>query len=233
MFEEKNQPNAGVLIGGGVVLTLILVVLFFTVASRPDTIAAPQAFKPYAAPDDSFACLAPAGWERRESSSMGIQGQVIFRKGDAKIDIASDLQGSLMGDLARATDTQTQALMEQMEQLPPELRAQLGGTSPTASRPPIEQVHLQSKQALAMRFDQYDEMPMQTFRSPLGEARVSEWTAKREGLLSGGKFHGYRVTILGNERRVTYTCQCPEDSWKSLKPSFGRVLGSLAAVPNS
>jgi hypothetical protein len=233
MFEEKSQPSAGILIGGGVVLTLILFVLFFTVASRPDTIAAPQAFKPYVAPDDSFACLSPTGWERKESASMGIQGQVIFRKGDAKIDIASDLQGSLMGDMARATDAQTQALMEQMEQLSPELRAQLNVSTPQASLPPVEQVHLQSRQSLAMRFDEYDEMPMQAYRSPLGEARVSEWTARKEGFLSGGKFHGYRVTILGNERRVTYTCQCPEESWKTLKPSFGRVLASLAASRNS
>jgi hypothetical protein len=231
MFEEKNQPSASVLIGGGVLLTLVLVVLFFTVASRPDTIAAPLKFKSYAAPDRSFACLAPADWERRESTAQGIQGQVIFRKGDAKIDIASDLQGSLMGDMARSADAQTQALLDQ---LPPELRAQVAGSHPAvAQRPAIEQVHLQSKPTLAMRFDEYNEMPMQTFGSPLGEARCSEWTAKREGFMSGGKFHGYRVTILGNERRITYTCQCPEESWKNLKTSFGRVLASLAASPNS
>ncbi|MES2460432.1 MAG: hypothetical protein V4671_07600 [Armatimonadota bacterium] len=233
MFEEKNQPSAGFLIGGGVLLTLILVVLFFTVASQPDTIAAPQAFKPYSAPDNSFACLAPTGWERKESAAQGIQGQVIFRKGEAKIDIASDLQGSLMGDLARATDAQSQALMEQIEQLPPELRAQLTTVNTTAPRPAIEQVHLQSKASLAMRFDDYEEMPMRSFGSPLGEARVSEWKARKDGFLSGGNFHGYRVTILGNERRVTYTCQCPEASWAKLKPSFGKVLTSLAASPNS
>jgi hypothetical protein len=230
MFEDKNQPSPTVLIGGGVVLTLVLVLLFFTVASRPDTIAAPQAFKPYAAPDRSFACLAPTDWERRESAEHGIQGQVIFRKGDAKIDIASDLQGSLMGDVIRATDAQTQSLMEQ---LPADVRAQLTASQPMASRPAIEQVHLQSKPALAMRFDSYDELPMQTFGSPLGEARCSEWTAEKEGFLSGGKFHGYRVTILSNERRISYTCQCPEADWKNLKPSFARVLQSLAASPTS
>ena len=227
MFEEKNQPSPSVLIGGGVVLTLILVMLFFTVASRPDTIAAPQAFKPYAAPDRSFACLAPTDWDRRESAEHGVQGQVIFRKGDAKIDIASDLQGSLMGDMARATDAQTQALMDQMNQLPADVRAQMNASQPVASRPDIEQVHLQSKTLLAMRFDSYNELPMQTFGSPLGEARCSEWTGKKEGFLSGGKFHGYRVTILSNERRISYTCQCPEADWKNLKPSFARVLASL------
>ena len=231
MFEEeKNRPNTSLLIGGGIVTVLVLVVLFFTVASRPDSIAAPQTFKPYAAPDNSFACLAPTGWERRESSAQGIQGQVIFRKGDAKIAIASDLQGSLMGDMARAADAQTQAVMDQ---LPPEMRARLAASSPNASRPAVEQVHLQSQKALAMRFDEYREMPMQAIRSPLGEARCSEWTAKQEGFLSGGKFHGYRVTILTNERRVTYICQCPEASWKALRPAFGRVLASLASAQTS
>jgi hypothetical protein len=67
-----------------------------------------------------------------------------------------------MGDMPRATDAQTQALMEQMQQLPPELRAQLGASSPAASRPAVEQVHLQGKPFLAMRFDTYEERPMQT-----------------------------------------------------------------------
>ena len=231
MFEtEKNRPNTNFLIGGGIVFVLVLVVLFFTVASQPDSISAPQTFKPYAAPDNSFACLAPTGWERRESSAQGIERQVIFRKGEAKIAIASDLQGSLMGDMARATDAQTQAMMDQ---LPPEVRASLAASSPTASRPAIEQVHLQSQKALAMRFDSYREMPMQTLRSSLGEARCSEWTAKQEGFLSGGTFHGYRVTILTNERRVTYISQCPEASWKALRPAFGRILASLASVSTS
>ena len=231
MFEEeKNRPSTSLLIGGGIVFVLVLIVLFFTVARQPNLIAAPQTFKPYAAPDSSFACLAPTGWERRESSAQGIQSQVIFRKGNAKIAIVSDLQGSLMGDMARAAEAQTQSMMDQ---LPPGVRARLAASSPAATRPAVEQVHLQSQKALAMRFDTYQEMPMQTLRSSLGEARCSEWTAKQEGFLSGGKFHGYRVTILTNERRVTYVSQCPEESWKALRPAFGRILASLASVPTS
>ncbi|MBC8103308.1 MAG: hypothetical protein H7Z41_12030 [Cytophagales bacterium] len=231
MVDEEGRPSANLLIGGGVLLAVVLVALFFTVASRPDHVAAPKVFKPYTAADRSFVCVAPGGWGRRVSSAQGIESRVLFQKGDAKIDIASDLMGSLMGDMARASDAQMEGMWEQM---PPEVRARIGGGAQAArAKPPVEQIHLQSQKSLSMRFERYRELPMQTISSPIGEARCSEWTGEKDGLVSGGTFHGYRVTILGNDRRVTYTCQCPENSWTVLRPTFARVLASLATAPNS
>ena len=77
------------------------------------------------------------------------------------------------------------------------------------------------------RLQGYEETEMRAFTSPLGEARVSEFTGERSGFPAPVKMHGYRTTILNNERRVTVLCECPESDWSRLKPAFDRVIGSL------
>ena len=48
-----------------------------------------------------------------------------------------------------------------------------------------------------------------------------------------GKLHGYRVTVLGGERRFTILCRCPQRNWKILEPAFLRVIQSVAAGSGS
>ena len=62
---------------------------------------------------------------------------------------------------------------------------------------------------------------MQRLESRAGDARLSEWTA------DGGKLHGYRVTILGNQREFTVICISPERNWAVLQPAFQRMIHSL------
>jgi hypothetical protein len=40
--------------------------------------------------------------------------------------------------------------------------------------------------------------------------------------------HGYRATILGGERRISFEARCRDSDWPALKPAFERVLTSLA-----
>ncbi len=178
--------------------------------------AAPTAFVTYKAPDNAFTCAQPSGWATTTVSSEAVMSGVLFKQGAAKIDITSDLAGSLAGDVAKASNAQTSNL-EGM--LPP-------GMNLPPQKPPVEALHEKGKKAIADDFTDYQEQPAQTFTSPLGEARLSEWTAN--GGLMTGKLHGYRITILGNERRFVILCQCTDSDWPVLKPTFAHVVGSLA-----
>lgn len=217
MYEEEGRSNTGVWVGLGLGLTVIVAIglsVFLSATRKGDPIPAPRAFAAYTAPDKSFVCQRPEGWEKQEASAHAIMSGALFKKGNAKIDITADLQGSLMGDVIGSGNAQLTGMM------PP-------GMNIPKPKPPVEKLHRAGKGMVSKQVSDYKEMPMQTFNSPLGEARYSEWTGEG-GFGKGGKLRGYRATILPGERRVTVVCQCPENDWKTLRPAFGRVLGSLA-----
>ena len=147
------------------------------------------------------------GWSRGEAGGDGGNAAgVYFKSGAARIDVDGDLTGSLMGDMMRSSNT-----------LFPENR----------QRPPVEGLHLTGVKRMSERYGDYDEQPMQTLQTPLGEGRISEWTGT--GGAMAGKLHGYRVTVLGGGRRFTILCRCPQRNWKILEPAFLRVIQSVAA----
>jgi hypothetical protein len=62
------------------------------------------------------------------------------------------------------------------------------------------------------------------YDSRLGPARMSEFTAKSS---VGTELHGYRVTTLGHDKRVTFFCVSPEMERQSLELAFDQVLASM------
>src|ERR671916_426545 len=103
MSEEQGAPKVGLLIGLGVLAVAALAAIFFLKASKPEPVAAPTQFSAYTAPDKSFVCQAPQGWDRVESAGGGITAGAVFKRGPAKIDITGSLGMSLMGDIAAST----------------------------------------------------------------------------------------------------------------------------------
>ena len=182
--------------------------------------AAPASYTAYTAPDKAFKCLAPAGWETSSSSSQAVNSGALFRKGSAVIDVTADLQGSLMGDIVRGPAVP-------LPDLPGGAPPGMASALKEAQKPPVEKLHEMGRKEVAERLSHYEEQPMQTMRTSLGERRYSEFTAG--GGMFSGKIHGYRVTILGGERRITVLCHCPEQDWNTLQPAFAKVVGSLGS----
>ncbi len=217
MQEENRTAKTALIAGLSIAFIGALVAIFFLKASKPESVPAPSAYAPFTAPDKSFACLAPKDWETQSASAHAVMGGALFKSGPAKIDITSDLMGSLMGDIVTASNAQAESLAGMMP----------GGQLPAGmkTRPPVEQLHTAGKQALASRYGNYTEQTARPLRCSLGDARYSEWTA--DGGFMAGKQHGYRVTILGGERRITVVSYCPESNWPTLKPAFEKVIASL------
>lgn len=210
MYEPKGAPKTGIGIAIAVVLVVALVLIFIFRAQKPELIPAPASYIEYTAMDNSFTCDEPAGWATESGASGGINSGALFQRSAAKIDIDTDLAGSLQGDITRATNAQMGDLMPGVVQ-----------------ESPVEKLHEQGADAMKQKLADYQEQPYKKFDSDLGEACYSEFTGN--GGLLAGKVHGYRVTMLSSDRRVTIICQCPESSWNTLKPAFLHVINSFQA----
>jgi hypothetical protein len=91
---------------------------------------------------------------------------------------------------------------------------------------PVAKLHKAGKDKVAEEFSGYKEEPEpDKFTNGMGEGRKSEFLA--EGGLGGGKIHGYRVTLLSNDRRFIIICTCPHSDWKTMRPAFDRMLESF------
>jgi hypothetical protein len=99
----------------------------------------------------------------------------------------------------------------------------------SAPVPAVEQVHRMDLSQYELKYADYTELPIHAFQSHLGDARLSEWTGV--GQTSGTHLHGYRVTILERDRRISLNCRCAEGDWKTLQPVFTHVIHSVAQGP--
>lgn len=168
-------------------------------------VGAPASFSEYNAPDGTFACDSPDGWEVKGGGKRGPQWAT-FSSGSASVDITADLAGSLMGSIASSFTP------DEMEEAAIELE-------------PVHRIHEQGKDAAERKFSGYAEVGSpQVFDVRLGPARKSEFTASSA---FGSGLHGYRVTVLGHDKRVTVYAVCSESDWDTLSPAYDRVLASL------
>ena len=208
----KSAPSGLALYGGLAGAALVLIGLIFVVrALRPVTVAAPTAYKTYTAIDNTFSCDQPVGWTMHETgATSGVLSTVTFEKAHVRVRVVSDSIGSLMADTMTSNVS-----TEPIPGMPP----------PPPPKPAVEKLHEMDKSQLADSLPDYKEGEMKSLQTRVGDSRISEWTA------DGGKMHGYRVTMLGNQREITVICISPERNWAILQPAFQRMIASV--VPGS
>jgi hypothetical protein len=226
MYETNSIARTWIGVGIAAALVIALVLIFIFRAQRPDLIPPPASYVKYTAMDNSFTCDEPSGWATESAASGGIDSGALFARSAAKIDITTDLAGSLMGDIQRATPDQTGVPLSMLSNA----TGQPLGGQPDDQKPPVEKLHEQGEDEMKQKLGDYQEQPYKTFTGDLGEGCYSEFTGN--GGLLAGRVHGYRVTMLSSDRRVTIICQCPESSWNALKPAFLHVINSFEASRN-
>ena len=163
-------------------------------------VPAPTTYTKIESPDKQFQCEHPASWKVTTTGGKGLLSHCVFEAGAARIDISSDVLGSLMAGPATTPNY------------------------PNAE-PPVARIHEVGQGKFAENFSNYEEQEPKPVQTNLGEGRVAEFTAV--GSL-GRKLHGYRATLLSKDRRITTMCSCPVSEWETLKPAFDKVIGSLS-----
>ena len=208
----KTAPSGTPLyVGLGIAAVVMFALIFVIRALKPVMVAAPTSYKTYTAIDNTFSCDQPAGWTMHETGATnGNLSTVTFSQGHVKVRIVSDATGSVMGDIATASNNSASG-MEPVPGMPP----------PPPPKPAVEQLHERDKAQLSADLPGYQEGEMQKLDSRVGDSRFSEWTA------DDGKQHGYRATLLGRDREMTVICIAPEKNWTVLQPAFQRMIASV------
>ncbi len=222
-YERRANRTRGIAAGLGLAIVLGIVIaglIWWHRYTHPAIVPAPLGFATYNAPDGGFQVAQPLGWSNDASSSMATDSGARFKQGACKIIVSSDLSGSLMADIAQSQNTQQQ-----------NIASEAGLPAPTTALPPVEKLHEAGKQDMTAAYPGYLEQPMQTFQCAAGPARVSEFTSDTGGSAPIDHLHGYRATILSNQRRITVVEVCPEQNWSILSSSFQHVLESVAVPP--
>ena len=199
-----------VLVGGISFAAAFTAVSAFTPKHTP----APESFTTYTAPDKSLTCAAPAGWTTTASTaakmsdgSASTVGGVLFEQNSAKIDITTDNYATLVAYDVMNNNADPQSL--------------------TGSKAGV--LHKQWRAKTAAEHKGYAEKKIVDFDGQMGDARLSEWTARGNALGFGGAMHGYRASFAGGGKTVEVVCQCLDSDWPVLKPAFQRVLISFIA----
>lgn len=165
---------------------------------KPATV--PTSFTRYTSLDSAFLCDAPAGWKAESSGqSGGTESSVVFTSGDGRISIDADQSGSFMGDAMTGPG------------------AMIPGATPQV--PPVEKLHSMTGQKFAQDLSGYTEIATDPKPAAYGQCRLTEYTAD--------KVHGYRVTMLGTNRRVSIVCRCSPTEWQALNGAFLHVIQSV------
>jgi hypothetical protein len=148
--------------------------------------------------DGAFACRYPVDWEPESGSRPdNTYSWAEFTRGSNTLRIDADVTGSLVADIEKS----------------------FGGGG-EGDESPVASVHQMNERKVAEGFTDYEEGPSRSLTNPsLGEGRIAEFTAESSGLFST-KLHGYRATLLGQNRRITILCSAPEKQWEKLKPTF-------------
>lgn len=168
-------------------------------------VAAPASYAAHEHKDGGWACDYPDGWSAESGGKKNSWGK--FTKGSAQIKLATDLTGSLMGDMASLGQKEGPATPEDY---------------------PVHKIHVADEAEIAKGYSDYKEQEPVEFSSGIGgSARKSEFTAAGG---FGGPVHGYRATMLGRDKRYRVTCVCSESDWETLKPAFDKVLESFRSA---
>ena len=179
---------------------IMLLIVASVVGCGAPPVAAPTSYASYNSKAGTFACEYPEGWELKDGGMRGPEWAT-FTAGSALIRMSADVSGSLMaGDNPVGAD------------LPPTVE-------------PVHDLHVRDQVRAEDSYAAYTEIAEpNVYDAKLGPARLSEFTATTT---FGGGLHGYRVTMLGHNKRLVTYCVCPESEWATLKPAFDHVLSTL------
>ncbi len=201
-------------------LAIVGMTLLF--ASQPATVPHPGAMKLFTASDRSVRIEHPGNWKARVRSSHAVETEVEFRPArTAFMTINVNLQGSLMVDMLKATESQNNRIA-----------GIVPGGEALNPRQASPIVFLHSTQAAQLK-NQVTEYPGfadgEATKGQIAgrEALISTCGWTTPGLIGNRRMVGRRVTLLSGEHQVSVVYGCSEDMQQAILPVFDRMLTSL------
>lgn len=223
----EDAPNRLPLyIGGGAAVAALAGLSLLLIPTAP--VEAPKDWLPFTAADQSFACEVPKSWEvipmgkASSANENSIGDGVLAKKGDAMVEVTvSSIGGLLTGQLLFGDET-----------IPSGVFHSRAAPIYKAHGKQFKKKFSQFKETkITPLMQQYPKMTNvvmgQTEKDLVADIRWSEYTATGNRFGFGGKRHGYRMAVGGNQYIVNVVCECSERDWVKLKPAFERTIASV------
>jgi hypothetical protein len=200
------------------VLALAGLIVFF--AQQPTAIPTPAPPTTFTTSDKTITVSHPGNWKPLEGSIHAVKTKVQFEPTkNIRVVIETDLAGSLLGDISKASSNMLSNL--------PGLGQQLTAKQKT----PLESVHeLQAKELKEIYEGFQDGATAKTKVAGL-EALVTDFTFQERGVWGNREMAGKRVSALASERRLTVVCHYPKEAQEPMAPVIAQMLGSLQVRP--
>lgn len=227
VYEDPEQASKlPVYVTGGVGLAVLIGIGIAMIPAAP--VPAPTDWESFVAADQSFLCELPKGWDinamgkASQKNEPSVGDGVIAKKSNASLEMTvSSVAGLIAGQLLYGNDPIPSGFMN--SRAAPIHRAhgrkfkdRFRGFKETKVTPTPEMYPKMTGVVLD-----------KTGQEAVPDIRWSEYTAGGNKFGFGGKRHGYRVTVGGNQYILNVVAECSEQDWPKLKPSFERSIVSL------
>jgi hypothetical protein len=194
-------------------------------ALKPQAPPPPGGLMTFTSSDKTLVVSHPANWMSQSMSIGGTSVEVTYRPTrDVMVRFGTDLQGSLMADISRATGSMGGS--GDAGGLPPELTNQLGMRQ-ERRKTPLETVHETQQAMLAKELEQYQEGATTHTQLAGMEALATDFSCQTTSLFTKRPLVGRRFTALSNDRRVTAIYYLPKESEANLGPTIQKMVKSL------
>lgn len=207
--------NAGKIVIGIVVLTLVIGIAGWTIAQlNPPAVPAPSGYQSQTIPELGILVDEPSGWQTlpidktQSSDEVKITGGAVFKSHTAMIEIA---EGTSIDPTASGAEGIAQ-LSNSQSNSPADMAAMRYRRLASA--------HLWGYHTVNQNFYSENEKAFRFFKQETYEADRPLW-----GI--GGPIKGYFVTEANHDQCVVVVCECRKSDWKALQPAFDHVIDSI------
>lgn len=188
-------------------------------ASQPAAVPLPGTMKSFVSIDNYIHLKRPGNWRAMQLSSHAIDSSIEFEPArNTHMRISSDLQGSLMSDIAKSADNTLSSIPG------------IGSDILAKQKTPLERLHDMQAKDLKKNKREYEMFQDGTTKDlQVGgyPSKITDFTYEAPGVFGVIPMTGKRITTLAGERRVSILYSCPKESKKLIMPVFDEMRDSM------
>jgi len=200
-------------------IALISMIALFS--KQPTTLPEPESMEAYTNSEKTVAFNKPRNWKVGGVSLHSIVSTITLEpERNIRLEIVSDLAGSLVADISRSSNNQASSLASMLP----------GGQNLDLKlKSPLESAHEAGGKVIEalLKIKQYVEEKGTPAKVAGLDTLVSDFTFKEGGFMGSTDMVGRRFTLLGKDRRYSITYQYPKSAQNKIRPIFEQVIESL------
>lgn len=204
----------------------------------------PVAWASFSAPDGSFTCDTPEGWSVQGTGHASAGGTklaedngVHMDSGGAHVEVSmSSVAGLMTSQLLFGKEITPESMTGSRANgvftgQKRGIKKRFSSLTEASIPAPESKMAMLDKSSLDALGGAADNAELKDLFKP--DIRIVEFTGKKTGLGLGRPVKGIRATLGGRELIASVVCYCPPGDYPAMKPSFLKIIGSVAETRKS